>query len=98
MKPLSDPALERYAKLLVVNCVRNTFLEDIHSGAAQLGDEEMKKLMKEITNRVYTFLKFIEDQNFMTMMSHAYPDKWDKAELDPDFMGIIKSLTPPKRT
>ena len=70
------------AKAITVLCVRNTFLEDLHSGItpssqngdysdvkvvtpygeipwsklSRFSDEEMKRLMKEIVDKIYTFL------------------------------------------
>jgi len=81
-----DEATEMFAKILVFNCVRETFLEDIHSGQATLGQAEMKQLMRQITNKVYTFLKYQGDPEFMTAMAKRYPNEWDKAEIDEELL------------
>lgn len=68
-----DAELARWAKTLVVFAFRNGPLEDIHSGLTcptcsgkqeygKITDEEMKDLMKEAVNRVYTLL-LKKDQN-----------------------------------
>lgn len=89
MFDVSDEALNQYAKTLVVNCVRNTFLEEIHSGNASLGNKEIKQLMKEIANKVFTFLKHSNDPQFMAVMSIMHPHDWDTAELDEDFLVVL---------
>ena len=93
MTDASDDVIERYAKILVYNCVRDTFLEDIHTGDAKFGNPEMKKLMQEITNKVYTFFKFQNDPAFMALMTQKYPATWDKAELDEEFKEALRILS-----
>ena len=86
-----DETLEKFTKALVVNCVRNTFLEDIHSGKSKLGNAEMKCLMQEIVNKVYTFLKFSQNPKFMQLMmlmSEGPLKDWDKPKLDKDFLTV----------
>jgi hypothetical protein len=90
MSDVTDEAMEKFAKILVFNCVRDTFLEDIHSGEEKFGNQEMKKLMREITNKVYTFLKLQNDPNFFSLMAQKYPDTWDKAELDNEFIEALR--------
>lgn len=74
---------EDYAKIIVLNCFRNTFLEDLHAGIfpssatgdytdvnvvspygvipwndlSRISDPEMKKLMIEAVDSVYTITK-----------------------------------------
>jgi len=54
MQPDTD--LEKIAVLIVVNCFRNTVLEQYHSEWPQFTDEKMKALMKEAVDRTYTAL------------------------------------------
>jgi len=63
---------------LALTCVRNTQLEDIHA-AGKITDEEMKPLMKEIVNKVYTFL--LLERDFMENPWFA-PEGWDEPEPD----------------
>jgi hypothetical protein len=51
-----DPALEKIAVLIVVNCFRNTVLENYHAEWPQFTDEKMKALMKSAVDRTYTAL------------------------------------------
>lgn len=44
------------AKALTIECYRNSYIEDLHSNIKELNDEEMKKLNKDICNRVYSIL------------------------------------------
>jgi hypothetical protein len=78
----TDKTFAELAKAITALCVRNTFLENLHSGTSpwsktgdysdvkvvtpygeipwdklsRISDEEMKRLMQEIVNKVYTFL------------------------------------------
>lgn len=107
-------------KRLVVNCVRNTILEDFHAGRgpisktkdgsdirvidadgneyrwneiSRISDTEMKQLIKQIVNRTYTFLTFIEDEEFQELMDRYYVSvsKWDAPQIDEGMLG--KKLT-----
>lgn len=51
-----DPDIEKIAVLIVVNCFRNTVLEQYHCEWPQFTDEKMKALMKEAVDRTYTAL------------------------------------------
>ena len=51
-----DPEIEKLAVLIVVNCFRNTVLENYHAEWPQFNDEKMKALMKEAVDRTYTAL------------------------------------------
>jgi hypothetical protein len=79
-----DTSYARIAKALALECVRNTYLEDLHAGifptsatgdysdvkvvspygeipwkrVSRISDEEMKRLMIEVVNRLYTVLAF----------------------------------------
>lgn len=46
----TDAGMEALALLLVVNCFRNTVLEDYHSQWPEFADVKMKALMKESVN------------------------------------------------
>jgi len=62
-----DPVLALEAKMIVALAFRNGRIEDLHAGKpcptcsadsaySRISDEEMKALMIEIVNRVFTFL------------------------------------------
>lgn len=100
-----------FAKLIAAVCVRNTFLEDLHSGTypssktgdysdvkvvspygeiawndlARLNNDEMKKLMKEVVDKLYTFLSNKNDpvflENFMSWSIH-FVHNWDEPKQD----------------
>jgi len=88
----SDRALAAaLAKAVTALCVRNTFLEDLHSGTtpssktgdysdvkvvtpfgeipwcslSRISDAEMKRLMKEVVDKIFTFLCRQEDPAFL---------------------------------
>ena len=101
----------KFTKAMVMLCIRNTYLEDLHAGrspkthtgdysdvkvvdaegneipwaeVSRFDDDEMKKLMKQIINRIYTFNLNAEDPDL-----HRLADKWasamaqwDEPELD----------------
>ena len=100
----------RLAKALVVTCVRNTFLEDLHAGispssragdhsdvtvvtpygeipwnnASRISDDEMKPLMKEVVNKVFTVLMHWNDEEFMSALlrwGERQTLRWDEPEL-----------------
>ena len=102
---------DRLTKLIVLNCVRNTFIEDLHSGTfpssktgdysdvkivtpfgeipwnnlSRISDDEMKKLNKEIVNKVFTFLLHIEKEAPPVGFAYLrFPNEWDAAEIDKD--------------
>ncbi|MBI3296509.1 MAG: hypothetical protein HYZ71_17430 [Deltaproteobacteria bacterium] len=102
------------AKKIVLNCMRDSFLEELHAGTtpssksgdysdvkvmtpfgeipwsrlSRISDEEMKHLMKDVTNKVYTLLTHIENEEFLSRLS--YPNKWDAPELDPEIDFLAK--------
>lgn len=51
---------------------------------SRLSDDEMRALMKEVVNKVYTWLQHTEH---LSRVQGAH--RWDKAELDPDFMAVV---------
>jgi len=55
---------------------------------SRISDEEMRTLIKEIVNKVYTWLLFTEE---LSLIQSAH--KWDKPELDATFMGVVKKKT-----
>ena len=105
-----------FAKILVLNCVRNTFLENLHKGIfpdskegdysdvkvvspygvipwnqlGRISDEEMKKLMKEIVNKVYTMLRYLETEKYEHVCQLFRVDKsWEDAEIDEGFKEVL---------
>jgi hypothetical protein len=50
---------QRLAQALAFNCVRNSRLEDIHA-EGRISDPEMKRLMIEITDSLYTAMTYPE--------------------------------------
>ena len=59
--------LQELAKTFVLNCVRNTYLEDLHASLPGFTDDEMKKLMINVTNQTYTFFHlFLNDDKKIT--------------------------------
>ncbi|MBF0247329.1 MAG: hypothetical protein HQL36_04565 [Alphaproteobacteria bacterium] len=58
---------------------------------SHIDDEEMKALMKEIVNRLYTFLLHIDDLDFQALMERwaTVSRKWDEPELEPSFLAAL---------
>lgn len=107
------------AKAIAALCVRNTFLEDLHSGItassqsgdysdvkvvtphgeipwrqlSRLSDDEMKRLMKEIVDKVYTFLCRQEEPEFLDAflrMGDLYASRWDEPRMEQRFVLPVK--------
>ncbi|HLD44258.1 MAG TPA: hypothetical protein VJC18_02385 [bacterium] len=55
---------------------------------SHINDEEMKALMKEIVNHIYTFLLHIDDPDFQAWMERwaTVSNKWDDPELEKSFL------------
>ncbi|PIW27255.1 MAG: hypothetical protein COW30_11095 [Rhodospirillales bacterium CG15_BIG_FIL_POST_REV_8_21_14_020_66_15] len=58
---------------------------------SHIDDEEMKALMKEIVNRLYTFLLHIDDPHFQALMERwaTVSRKWDEPELEKSFLTAL---------
>jgi hypothetical protein len=113
---LRAPEEEVYAYLaraIVLHCMRNTRLEDLHAGtfpdsaagdytdvkvvslygeipwnkASRISDAEMRSLMRQCVNRVYTYLLHLE-----TSRGFKIDRRWDSPELDPDMMNDIDAI------
>lgn len=100
-----DEFLKTQAKAIVLYTFRNTFLEDIHAGKScptcegdlsysHITDKEMKQLMIECVNNMYTYLKLQHDSgdgwlNFLnwhaTQIQH-----WDEPILDSKSLNCFK--------
>lgn len=107
------PAL--LAKSIAVLCVRNSFLEDLHSGItpssqsgdysdvkvvtpygeipwtklSRLSDAEMKRLMKEIVDKIYTFLSRQQEPDFLEeflRLGEMYAARWDEPRIKEGFV------------
>lgn len=102
--------VETMAKKIVLNCVRNTQLEDLHAGItpssktgdytdvkvvspygeipwnnlSRISDDEMKALMIEIVNNVYTVLWCLESKR--DILLRAAPQEWYSAKLNRKLM------------
>ena len=112
----TDPLLASLvAKSIAALCVRNTFLEELHSGItpssqsgdysdvkvvtpygeipwhklSRLSDVEMKRLMKEIVDKIYTFLRRQEEPEFLEAflrLGDLYADRWDEPRMEEGFV------------
>lgn len=91
----TDPAMERLAILFVVNCFRNTVLENYHSEWPEFTDEKMKALMQEAVNKLHTALHAIftgdretQDAAWEVLNQH-FPSGWDTPEFD---QGMLRAI------
>jgi hypothetical protein len=79
IKPAFSPNRSALAKGLVYRAFRNSSLLEDLNAAGIISDREIKVLMTEAVNKVYTYLSFPE------IMAHLRaPAEWDDAELDKD--------------
>lgn len=55
---------------------------------SHIDDDEMKALMKEVVNHLYTFLLHIDGPGLQAWMARwaTVSDKWDEPELEPSFL------------
>ena len=87
-----DPNIEKMAVLIVVNCFRNTVLENYHAEWPQFTDEKMKALMKEAVDRTYTalcgLLNLATTADFAAMQDSLawYTPRWDRPQFDPNML------------
>ena len=125
MKDTATSRAALVAKSIAALCVRNTFLEDLHSGMtpssqsgdysdvkvvtpcgeipwhklSRVSDEEMKRLMKEIVDKIYTFLCREEEPEFLKAflrMGQMYAARWDEPRMAEDF--VLPGKRPRKKT
>ena len=91
----TDPALERVAILLVVNCFRYTVLEKYHIEWPEFTDEKMKALMQQAVNKLHTALHAFfagdaETQDAVWEVLHwNYPTGWDTPAFD---QGLLREI------
>ena len=60
---------------------------------SRIGQEEMRDLMRQVVNRLYTFQAKSHDPYFVAMMDRALAEawRWDEPELDEVFLSAIES-------
>jgi hypothetical protein len=93
----SDSHLKKIALIMAVNCVRNTVIEEFHARGS-LSQEDMRKLNKEVSNKIYTFLKFLlegtkEEQSALIKTTGLfYPNNWDQPVIDGNISRAIKQI------
>jgi hypothetical protein len=56
---------------------------------SRITDTEMKEFIKQVVDRTYTFLTFIEDEEFQELMDRYYVSvsKWDAPQIDEGMLG-----------
>ncbi len=89
----NDENLKHLSKVIVYKCVRNTVLEDYHA-KDKLNQTEVMALMKEASNKVYTFLRYLNEEGvdhdtFMHLAEQGLPKDWDEPELDKSFVNSV---------
>ena len=59
----------------------------------RIGQDEMRDLMRQVVNRLYTFQAKAQDLHFVTMMDRALAEawRWDEPELDEVFLSAVAS-------
>ena len=60
--------------------------------ASHIDDDQMRNLMREVVNRLYTFHISCDDPEFLKLAEKwmTVAEKWDEPELDRKFHGAIK--------
>jgi hypothetical protein len=69
--------------------------------ASRISDEEMKRLMKEVVNALYTFLCRQEEADFteaFVALGHRYTAHWDEPELMQNFVVPAKATRTKRRS
>lgn len=104
-----DDYLKMQAKAIVLFSFRNTFLEDIHAGKqcptcgddlsySHISDEQMKQLMIECVNNMYTYLKLqIEsEEGWLNLLDwHTVQvQHWNEPVLDEKIYNMFKAGNP----
>ena len=110
---LEEAMYASLARSIVLHCMHNTRLEDLHAGvypdsatgdytdvkvvspygeipwnkASRISDAEMRSLMRQCVNRVYTYLLHLE-----TSRGFKIDCCWDPPELDPEMMKDIEAI------
>ncbi len=56
---------------------------------SRISDEEMRKLNKEVVNKIYTFFMLKDDEKAQEMFFCHNLRDWDDAQLDEDFMKAL---------
>jgi hypothetical protein len=108
-----------FAQMIAAICVRNTHLENLHSGVSvtsetgdysdvkvvtpsgeiawneisRFNDEDMKILMKQVVDKVYTFLRHNDDPVFLdNFMNHSmrFIQNWDEPKIDKNLDKMTK--------
>ena len=61
-------------------------------GLSRLDEDEMRDLMREIVNKIYTFLVKAEDPDFQAFRDYVRPAtyEWDKPRLDSVLMHHVE--------
>lgn len=122
MNDIDKPLTPLLAKAIAALCVRNTFLEDLHSGTtpssksgdysdvkvvtpygeipwrnlSRISDAEMKRLMKEIVDKIYTFLCRQGEPAFLEAflrLGSMYSDRWDEPQMQEEFVQPAQSAS-----
>ncbi len=110
-----DGEKKRLAKSIALACVRNTFLEELHSGLvpqseagdytdvklstpsreipwnqlSRISDDEIRQLMREVVDKIYTVLMKMENPGFLEALNNwgdRHTSAWDEPELRPNFI------------
>lgn len=88
-----DTMLQGIALEMALHCVRNTHLESLHAGkkgggaGGGFGDLEMKKLMIQVVDRIYTYLycckydKFGKNQTWWFKANKSSHRDWNEPKL-----------------
>jgi hypothetical protein len=86
----------RLAKIMAMICVRNSKLEELHAGQVPtthtgdysdvfvVDDDEMRALMRDIVNRLYTFHLCAEAPGLQAEVARwmAVASRWDEPAID----------------
>lgn len=65
--------------------------EIVWNDASHIDDDQMRDLLREIVNRIYTFHMLRDDFEFRASLDHwvAIAEKWGKPEIDQAFIGTL---------
>lgn len=92
--PTANPAHPRSFRPYFIAIPATSSLNACFSVSTQLhlDDDQMRDLMRQIVNRLYTFHMCCDDPAFLALAERwmTVAGKWDEPELDRAFLGAIK--------
>jgi len=95
---MDEKLLKQFAKMITLNCVRNTVIEDYHARGS-LSQEDMKAFNIEVCSHIYTalhiYLKGTKQERAELLYLWSWMggiSNWDDPEINKNTMEALKQL------